>query len=699
MKSRAAVAHQKLPTGRSTESPAFESLPHLLSFAALLLALFIAPAQFSGFWPASYDYLPQSLFSGLTAIAALLLALSPRPVARRSAIGWCLAALLGWMLLAAPGSVYRHDTILEVARVGTCVAWFWIARDLFKEQFIVRTGLALGAVTLGALWVVLPPIFSFLQTRLPPLTGFFANNNLYANFCALAFPCALSFAVALRRLVPTRARATALVGGLVLAMVIAVGLVVSASKGGFMAVLGAGVVWLGLALRARAALAKEFVRARRGLVLGVGLAILLLGGGVVVKTVGPRILKARGSENHSTMFRVYTWRATEKLIAARPLLGWGAGSFPSTVSQTSEVGYTRTAHQSWLQLAAENGVPAVLFLGAACGLGLWAGWRAARTARWNEAAAGAGAVVAFSVHGCVDAGWGASSIVLLLMLALALLDGAAGSETTDSSPAAAPHVTRDASASGNASGNLRPVWLGAVLVLGAAAWLTQHAAGGEDLRLSARDAASRGLVQEALTLADEAVTTDPLGVRMRSNRAQAHESAGTEAEADWAAAARLRPTDAQTWRQWAEYRAERGRDAQQQFDMAVRLAPNDSRVLLARGEWLLKKGDARGWKDLERIASLLDAPYGLYPATPELYVDMDAVRALVRLARRDIAAGDTAKAKVWLNRVAPMIAQEQSIIGQQRIMAKDMQGTGIEIEVPQDLDSLVADLHELQAKL
>lgn len=654
-----------------------------------MLALAIAPWQFSGFWPASYDYLPQSLFSGCSALAALMLALTPATSAPRSRLGLLLAALLCWMALASPATVYWHDTLLELARVFSAAAWFWIARELLQEQFAARARLLLAAAVLGALWVALPPVVAFLRTRQRQSSDAFYNVNLYANYCAMILPFALTFALSARRAAAPAWRGRVAALGILASLFIAFGLVVSASKGGLLAMVCGCVAWLAIALRARGGLVRSFIGANRAAVLAGGVLLVLVVGAAGVKTVGPRILASRSSENHSTMFRVYTWRAAVKMISARPVTGWGAGSFPSAMTAFSETGYTRSAHQSWLQLAAESGVPALLLLAAACVTGLANGWRAARTARWSEAAAGTGCVTAFMVHACVDSGWGILSIVLLLMSALALLDSATHGDVE------AEAVAPDA----GGRGNLRLPWLGVVILLAAGVWVGQRASAGEDARLAAREAARRGQGTEALRLANEAVAADPLGARMYSNRAQAQESSGNDAGPDWANATRLRSTDAHLWLQWAEYRIARGNDASEQFDKAVQLAPNDSDVRLKRGEWRLNKGDAGGWLDFEHIAAQLDAPYGRYPATPEISVDMDAVRALLRLAKRDVQAKKKDQAKRWLNRVAPMLALAQEIAPQQQQMAQAMQGSQVELPSPEDLDAYVTELRALQARL
>lgn len=104
-------------------------------------------------------------------------------------------------------------------------------------------------------------------------------------------------------------------------------------------------------------------------------------------------------------FRYLTWKATLAMGKRRPLLGWGAGSFETTFAASAIAGFTRHAHNTYLQLFAEEGVAApvlwvVLLLLAAVLL-----WRR----REGEAGAGmvwipgaAGALAAGALHNLTD---------------------------------------------------------------------------------------------------------------------------------------------------------------------------------------------------------------------------------------------------------------------------------------------------------
>ncbi len=429
--------------------------------------------------------------------------------------------------------------------------------------------------------------------------------------------------------------------------------------------------------------------------------VLVVGGGAVAaKTVVPRLLTARTSDDNSTMFRAYTWQATAQMAAARPLQGWGPGSFPTAYPQFAQTGYTRTAHQLWLQIAAENGVPALLLLLGACGAGIMAGWRALRSENWPIAAGGLGALVAFAAHGLTDAGWGMTSIVLLLLVALALLDA---TTADDKSRIAERDATLEPSTANPQSSIYRPSsirwwWLGLTLLLAVVGWAHQRAVAGEEARRKAWDFAKAGAPRTALQQAREAIASDPLGVRMWLLLARIQEANGENAEASYARATQLRPVGAQAWRQWAEYRVRRTAQGSSGiaspaplFDRAIALDLNDPGNRLARGQWRLQQGDARGWNDYEHIARLADAPYGRYPAVLEI-VDLDFARAFAKLAERALQRGDKKTARDFLARGLKEVARAKGNYADSHAKA-----SAAGMEPPEDPAPIESVLNELQA--
>ena len=384
------------------------------------------------------------------------------------------------------------------------------------------------------------------------------------------------------------------------------------------------------------------------------------------------------------MFRVYIWDATLKMTLARPLNGWGIGSFPSVFTQFAQIGYTRSAHQSWLQIAAESGFPALLLLLAACGLAFASGWKALRTSHWPVAAGGLGAVTAFAVHGLTDSGWGIVSIGILLMLVLAVLEaGSWGLEAGQREAKSAVHW---------------PLLLTA-LPLAFGSWIYQNAQAGEDLRMQSREQMERGLPGTAVELAREAARADALSTRMLANLGNILEATRQDARGTYERATTLQPTRALNWLDLAvaQTLASQNEQAGQSFDKAIQHDPNDTTIRLARGDWLLNKGDARGWQDYEYVAALAEKPYGKHRAVEEI-VDLNFMRAYAKLAERDVASKQFARAQKFIEQGLAQIELARVHEPRRNEIETGTAG-GVNEQRVQEFDQLEAKFKTLQAKI
>ncbi|MDR3708087.1 MAG: O-antigen ligase family protein [Capsulimonadaceae bacterium] len=110
----------------------------------------------------------------------------------------------------------------------------------------------------------------------------------------------------------------------------------------------------------------------------VAVAILLLAGLAVAKPVTHRLTSSVAADQaHSGQFRVWTWRGAVKMAEHNAVFGTGPGTFVYAYQRYALVGYTRVAHNAYLQTADEIGIPGLLFLIAGFGLITSAGLRAA----------------------------------------------------------------------------------------------------------------------------------------------------------------------------------------------------------------------------------------------------------------------------------------------------------------------------------
>lgn len=260
----------------------------------------------------------------------------------------------------------------------------------------------------------------------------FGNPNFAGGFFVLVLPVLVHQSVAgTGRVWRLGARLSTLLAFL--------GLVLCAGKAAFLglgiatAVAGHLFFWSG----APAAL-KRRALVRLGGFLALG---LLVGSLVLPKASLDRLAGGPGAWSTSVAFRRVTWAGTWDLFRARPLLGWGPGTFsaaypayrlPEAMAGQVQHAYEVTAPENWpLQFLAESGV---LGLGAALlllGVLLLPLRRAARA--WADDPQGAGLCLALCCAAAACLGCNLASLDLFLpstLLPFVLLLGLGAALTT-----------------------------------------------------------------------------------------------------------------------------------------------------------------------------------------------------------------------------------------------------------------------------
>ncbi len=647
----------------------FFSLLGLLGFGALCVLLFIAPFYFSGFPAAAVSledgaaYVPPMTFLALTVAGCLLLALAGEK-APLSRLSLCVGAFSLWCVISLAGAVYFHDAFLEIARVLACIAWFFMARTLLQgegeNESVKRRFYFLIAIIGGALWVCFFALQGFLQDKEFRQFGTFFNPNLLANYCAMTLPLALSLMFLQRGKVVVFLSAVS-------ALIIFAGLASTRSKGGLLALGVALLVFTVAAFKARGPLIEQAVQKHKKLFVIGSLIFLILGGALVQKTVVPRLMQANSGEDNSTQFRVYTWRGTANMIKARPVLGWGPGNFSSAYPRFAITGFTLTAHEVWLQLAAESGVPAALLLLAACGLAAAKSWRVLSTENWPVAAGGLATIAAFFMHGLTDAGWSLISIALLLMVVLALLDSL-------------PEKSGQWSVVSEQRTALDYFWLLASLIFGCFAAGHSRVVEAESLAAKSRESLEKRLPEIALQQAMQATEIDLYSSRVWRNRGRVEQALSQDAMTSFSRAAQLQPTNAAYYVALAEEQQRQHQSGVlENYNRAVELEPNNPALRLARAEHLLtlrdEKSKQRGWQDYDYVASLYDKPFGKYPAIAEI-ANFDLADALVKLARHKGEQNDKTTAQILLQKAEAIYEIWQSKADYNRSIASKSETLG-----------------------
>ena len=281
--------------------------------------------------------------------------------------------LLGLAFLSIParlivqgGAGYFGPMLRGWAGLATSFAAFALARRVCRDR-VALYGLALAAV-LASGYVAEQGVLEDLPFLLKHQTWrvFGTSTPDYlAGYLVMLLPLTLALFLQMpgRRAVLPLARhaATALLG---LALLLQLATLVATGSRFALVSLALALVVFGTALRRaqRHGLALDRTMRRLMGVLGVGLALTAL---VFAK---PVFLRLTNPETNSGAFRAWTWKGAVRMAAANPLFGTGIGTWEDFYPRYALTGFTRAAHDSYLQVADECGVPALLTLLATLGL-------------------------------------------------------------------------------------------------------------------------------------------------------------------------------------------------------------------------------------------------------------------------------------------------------------------------------------------
>jgi len=239
-------------------------------------------------------------------------------------------------------------------------------------------------------------IFGFAKKYyLDSATGTFINRNHFATLLAIALPFALTLAIprrAERQARSWRERLVRLSEGPALMRLFAavasaliwMGLLLSHSRAGLLAALaGAGIVLFHF----------RGMRAARWTAVAGAAVLLVLLTLEVAQAPGERFFAVK-DDLGAKAGRLTVWRDSRSLVATRPVLGWGLGTFESafpTVQSADIDAHYDHAHNDWLEWTTEGGVLAFLAALALLALALRRGDTASKAA-----------LVAVALHGVWD---------------------------------------------------------------------------------------------------------------------------------------------------------------------------------------------------------------------------------------------------------------------------------------------------------
>ncbi len=374
----------------------------LLSFV-LALCLATLTLWISAYWPVALFEISVFLIAGI----ALLLGSVPARGTYFPLFALGFIVLWGCFQLLAGFTIDRFATERATLQWMTWVAVYYIGVSTLKHESLAKL-LRTGVVWFGFALAV----EAILQAYLSPGIAFGLFPTGYHDFVMGPIVYHTHFAAFVETILPI-ALFLALRGAresyafLGVAAVLLSAVVVSASRGGLIIAFSEVIIVLSLAY---------FQKHKIGQNLGFAALALILVTGVFMLIVGFETALARFSSESLTAGRLQFAISTLHMIAARPWVGWGLGSWPAVYPAfaTFDPGpIVNQAHCDWLQWTAEGGLPVGL---AMLALAVWS-FKPAIRSIWGIG------VIAVLIHASFDYPFsrpavGAWPILVLSMVAV-----------------------------------------------------------------------------------------------------------------------------------------------------------------------------------------------------------------------------------------------------------------------------------------
>ena len=375
--------------------------------------------------------LPISITGAQIALALLILLFAVRAAqARRiprpsEPVGWLIVALVFWVVAAAPFSLDVKITFPRLAKYWIWFTYFVVLAAFEDRRAAMRAlWLVLGCMGIVAVYGIAQHLFGDAVPRyLAPsvrlwqktggyyhAVGMFDHHLTYGNSLIISIMLGIGLWFALRD-----ARRRAILGLILILALLA--LLWTYARSAWAGLL-AGLLIFG-ALKGKRAL------------FGALAAMIVIA--IVAAQISPTIRDRlhRGMTSQQNLERIYTWKTTLDMIRDHPLTGIGPGLY-QPLTATYRAGYNihwtarSHAHNSYLQIAAESGIPAGLLFGSL--LAALFAFGAARhrdikdqPARRDLLAGTVGAVAAFAASSLLQHNAGDAEVCMMFQFAAALL--------------------------------------------------------------------------------------------------------------------------------------------------------------------------------------------------------------------------------------------------------------------------------------
>ena len=347
--------------------------------ALLILGIPLIPAPVSD---PQWHGLRTASFQGSTALLLVSLAGSIWSAERRHAWAYTLRtvpirillALLGWGCLSAllaPAKSFAVAGLLQLG-AGALITVTVAAEARTRPQ----CDFLLGMLTAATFLVSLSGFTVYGQGSSELAVGLYHDHALYGAVFTILLPIMLGVGLSPAPVAHRLPALAALLGGF-----LALGM--AETRSSWIGVAAAGIVFGGLVLWAGAFSKTRPSLGNRQWPQAALLAGVAVCGLAYLPVVMPQIghlskrvqtLSTMGTQGKESLFvwRFQAWRGAHRMIVQKPLLGWGIGCYPRYQHAFTDLGHDARAvqhqgpsivdeaHNSYLQIAAEMGLPGLL---------------------------------------------------------------------------------------------------------------------------------------------------------------------------------------------------------------------------------------------------------------------------------------------------------------------------------------------------
>ncbi len=342
--------------------------PEKIVFIGLLLLIIIIPFDDGG-----NGYILQfitRLIVLLCAFAWSMQAIRRGSIALMfSRIDWCVVGFAIWSLISIITTPYTYATLLEVIKILTYVAVFYLCRTLFPLN-TSQTMLLLAAILGSSLLQFLRAFLPGLTRHSPHLQASFSNPNHLAcllglgitiAFSALLFqsslfsPCKLAeppgrhLTISTTLSICSKIAAALIIGSLFLAIIFI------KSRGALVGVVGSGLLLTAL-------------KRKRWSIIFLMLVVCVL---ILPMPWGSSLQRLLKLHDPYAYQRLGIWNSSMRMMADHPVFGVGPGmyryfgemyNFPLEQQVARYAKMPNLAHNDALQVGAEFGLPGLLLM-------------------------------------------------------------------------------------------------------------------------------------------------------------------------------------------------------------------------------------------------------------------------------------------------------------------------------------------------